>query len=495
MSKNKSLVNKTVKGVFWNYSVFAGSKLVNFVVTIILARVLVPEDFGLVALALVVINFMEIVNQFGIGAAVIQRQDEDDRITHVAFWLNVVIGLALTTIAFLTAPLLSDFLREQRLVAVLQVLSLSFIASTMYAIPQALLSKELKFRRRMVPELIRTVIKGFISVGMALNGFGAWSLVGGHLGGMLFSGVVYWFVVDWRPRLIFNFGLARSILSYGGQLMLGEFTGVLNRNIDYLIIGRSLSVVQLGYYTLAFRLPELLIISLVGVVGRTVFPAYSKIQDDYDALRTGFLTLIRYTSLLTLPMGIGLLMIAPEFIPVAYTSRWEPAIPVMQVLAMYAVVLSLSYNTGAIYKAIGRPDILTKIAILKISITVPLLIYAVQFDILAVAWAQLASTSILTLVRLGIVKRILKLKVSDILGAFRPTLISAIIMLAGTTLISELFFTDLSMVTRLLLMILVAIPLYLGSLWIVGEALCRELLTYLKPVTSKLSSFRLRSTS
>jgi lipopolysaccharide exporter len=235
--------------------------------------------------------------------------------------------------------------------------------------------------------------------------------------------------------------------------------GMIQNNLDYLIIGKRLDSLRLGYYTMAFRVPELLIINLCYVISQALFPAYARLQDQPEALKKGFLLTLQYTSLFTVPVGVGLFFITPEFVQVVFSDRWLPAIPAMQALALYALVYSLSFNAGDIYKATGRPDILNKLSIVKLGLTIPALWVAAGYGIYAVALAQLLVNLILTLVRLGVIQRLLSLRLAELVAALRPAFTAALVMGAGIYL-AQLGLSGTAPLARLIIIPIAGMLLY-----------------------------------
>ena len=183
-----------------------------------------------------------------------------------------------------------------------------------------------------------------------------WSLIIGQIIGVAVNVIVLWIVVPFRPRLKFEQSMVRQLLSYGGNIVAVDALGILLLNSDYLIIGRYFNAAALGVYTLAFRIPDLLINQFNLIIARVVFPAYSKLRDDPEALRRSFLKTMRFVSLVTVPIGIGIALTAEPFILVAFGEKWRDAIPVVPAIATYTLLRSLTFNIGDVYKAQGRPS-------------------------------------------------------------------------------------------------------------------------------------------
>jgi lipopolysaccharide exporter len=486
-SKEKNLGEKTLSNILWSGMSFFLGKGVTFVVTVILARILLPEDFGLVSLGLIAINYLEIFNNFGISTALIYRQDNPEETANAAFYINMLIGVILLITGMAVAPWVGDFFSEPRLIDILRVLSINFLITSLGSIHASLLSKNLNFKKRVIPSIGKSISKGTVSIIMALMGYGVWSLVWGQVVGELVVAMLYWRAMPWLPRFNFSWGDTRPLLVYGWQIALVGLIGMVHKNIDYLLIGRRMDSTQLGYYTISFRLPELIIINIVSMIGQTVFPTYAKVQNDLIALRKGFLIVLKYVSLCTLPIGVGLSIISYEFIIVTYSERWLPAVPVMQVLALYATVYSLSYNAGDVYKSLGRPDILNKLGIVKLIITIPVLYVCAGYGIYWVAVGQFGTTIVLTMIRLAVVSRVLDIKTSAILQAIRPA-VTGIIVMSIALLFLQRTLANIAPIGRLIILVAIGAVLYASTLWYVDRDSIQQAVGMIQKYTGKVQA-------
>ncbi|MFQ5617011.1 MAG: lipopolysaccharide biosynthesis protein, partial [Anaerolineales bacterium] len=326
-----NLARETVRGTFWTYASYYSGKLMIFLSTIILARLLTKDDFGVVGYALVTISFLDVLNNLGVGPALIYHR-EDPKAADTGFWLGLAVSGGLLGLAWLVAPLAGWYFGDPRAIPVIRVLSLTFPLSAFSNIHDSLLRKGLAFKNKFIPDFARAVGKGLFSILFALLGFGAWSLIFGQLIGVAVTVVAYWKVLPWRPSLRFVSSLARSLLRYGISIVALNSLAMLLLNLDYLFIGRFMGAEALGVYTLAFRLPDLSITQFCRVISTVVFPVYVKMRDDPSALRKGFLITLRYVSVVTIPLGVGLALVAEPFVITILTDKWLEAIPVMQAI-------------------------------------------------------------------------------------------------------------------------------------------------------------------
>lgn len=465
ISTQGNLANKTIKGILWSGLSFVGNKGVTFLSTIILARLLTPDDFGLMALGLLSIAYLDTFGGLGVGNVVIYKQDDIEKNSNVAFTIGILANIGLALIGFFSAPLVAFFFNAPRLTEILQALSVTLVISGLGSIHRARLDKDLKFNKSFIPELGKTLAKAVVSIGLALAGFGVWSLVFGQIAANLAASSLYWMTFKWRPRLMLEAKTVKSLLGYSSHILLVEIMGIIQSNLDYLIIGRRFDASTLGYYTMAYKIPELAIVFVCSTISSALFPAFSKIQDNKEALKAGYLIILKYVSLYTIPAGIGIALIAADFVVVGYGEKWVPAIPVMQVLAVFSIVYSLAYNAGDIYKATGRPDILTKLSFFEMIVAVPMLWLGANYGILYVAVAHLAANSLLTIVKFIVVYKLINLKLGEMLAALQPSVTTSTVMLISVYGVGVLI-QNFASLPRLVLLTLTGIATYAAALLI-----------------------------
>ena len=428
-NKKPNLTQAIIRGAFWVYAARYSSKFIAFIATIILARLLLQEDFGLASFAFLVTNYLEVMTGLGIGSALIYYDRGAGR-TSSGFWTGLGMSLFLLALTWLSAPLIANLFNEPRAAPVIQVMTIMFPLIALNIVPQAILRKNLAFKRKFIPDFAEAVGKNTISVILALMGFGVWSLVFGQITGAVLTVIAYWSIVSWRPSFQFNFQLARSLVSYGSNIVSLRMLRVISANIDYLFVGRFLGTASLGVYTLAFRMPDFLILQFTTVISEVLFPAYTKMRDDPAKLSRGFLTTVSYVSMISVPLGLGLAMVSKPFVLTVFTEKWVEAIPVIPAIAISALITTLSFNSGEIYKAQGRPGILTKIKFVRIVIFTPMLWWAVAVPgtIAAVGWAQAAASLIITMIHFTVIRQVLHIPFRMIFETLRPSLIGGAVM-------------------------------------------------------------------
>ncbi|MCW2808702.1 MAG: polysaccharide biosynthesis protein [Marmoricola sp.] len=455
----------------WAGATLVMTKGVTLVSTLILARLLVPADFGLFAVGLLVINYIDRIKDFGVGAALVYRREDWTRLSGTGFSISVLSALVLAALTFAGAPLAGQFF-DHRATGIIRALSLALLLSGLAVVPESRLRRELDFRRRAVPETSAAVIKGVVSVMLAYLGLGVWSLVWAQLAGTIVQTLLYWALCRWRPRFEWHPEHTRTLLRYGLPLaFLGGASAVIE-NLDYVVIGRLMEPSDLGYYVLAFRVPELSVTAVCVIAAQVFFPMFSRLQDDLVELRRAYLEAVRYVSLVTTPMAVLLATVAPELVPTLYSERWAPSIPLLRLLALSSLVYALSFHAGEIYKATGRPGILNTLAVVKVVVMLPALWVGAQHSIVAVCWGVLLANIVLTCWELAVVQRILRFSVRSLLGAFTPGLMaSAVMAAANLALLAALARTAAPW--RLAVACVLALPVYLMALHVLAPETSR----------------------
>jgi len=461
---NRQIAQKTAWGFVWNFSAYFLGKLVVLITTSILARVLAKNDFGLIAIAVVAINYLSVLKDLGLGVALIQRKGDVQEAANTVFTINLIIGLVLSVIIIPLAPLIAIYFRDPQVTSVVRWMGISFIINALGSVHTNWLVRDLNYRRKLIPDIGSPLIKGVVSIGMAYLGYGVWSLVFGQLAGAIASVVLVWIVLPWRPRLTLDRNIARGLMKFGASVTAIDIMTEITDNIDYVIVGRIFGLVPLSIYTLAYRLPEMLLIGNLWVMGGVVFPAFSTVQDKPNELRKGFLASVRLVELIAVPISLGLFIAADPIVRVVFGEQWLEAIPVLRVLAIYAWVYSLGYHVGGFYKAIGRPDILLKLSILTLIIIIPALLIGARFGIIGVAVGHLVAILIRRVISLGLATRFVNVTILDIFGELRSSLIAAVVM-APITFAAYYLTTGLNPFLQLIFIVLSGAMSYLGVLW------------------------------
>jgi len=484
---SNNLAVTTVRGAFWGYAANYSGKTLSFFSTIVLAWLLTRDDFGLAGYALVVISILEVMQDLGVGPALIYIEENPDA-TDTAFWLSIITGVGLFLITWWVSPTVGRFFSEPRAVSLTRALGLAFPISSFSTVHASLLQKKLRFGRHFIPELSRSISKGLVSIILALLGFGAWSLVLGLVAGRTLSVIAYWIVMPWRPTLRFERNYAKKLLTYGFDIISLNAVGALLSNIDYILIGRFLGTIALGVYKLAFIIPEYLINQITSVLGGVIFPIYTKLRDDAQMLNQAFIETVRYVAFVVIPMGLGLALVAEPMVLTFFSEKWQEAIPIIRAISIYAMVNSLGYGTGAIFKAQGKVKYITILAIVRVLVMIPFTWYAIHTfgTIEAVAWAQVGVVFISRFIKMSVVWMIVRFSVRAVLKIFVTMGMFGIVMSFGVYGVLLILDSCHSLV-QLIVGILVGAIIYVGGFWIFDH---KFLLSTAQVIKNALKSLR-----
>lgn len=388
------LAKQGVRGAIWQGIAQIVGKGVVLLTTIVLARLLSPEEFGLVALALVVMSYAETLADAGVAQSLVYLPRTKETVRS-ALLVSMLVGGTLTAAAIAGAPLIAEFFGRQELVPLVKVLAVALLAAALWAVPESLLRRELLFKRLTFATVIRAAITGAVAMVLALAGYGAWSLAIGTAAGAVSYAIACWLLlperISWKFWLIDSESL-KANLAYGTPIAGSNLLARLVFDLDYLIVGRLLGAQALGYYTMAFRLPELLIINVFFVLSTVLFPLYSRVRDDRSRLREGYLRSVQIQSLYGVTAGVGLAIVAPTMIPTLFGEQWIPVVLPLAFLSLYAAARSLGAGANDVYKAIGRPSLSIWISVIRLVVLIPVLLLATRWGIVGVAIAQLGVT-------------------------------------------------------------------------------------------------------
>lgn len=351
-----TIKQQTISGIGWSAGASIAGQILDLAISIILARLLTPEAFGLVGMTAVFTGFVAIFGDMGFSSALIQRRVVEDRHLSSIFWLNIAFGILLTTITIAAASPIATFYKDPQIKPLMFLVGINFTLSSFGIIQRTLLRRELSFRQLTIIENSSTLIAGFVAVILAFAGYGAYALVGQILVANLIAILFLWLTSKWRPQLTFDLEAAKELLAYSSNLLGFTVFNYWSRNADNLLIGKFLGSSELGIYTRAYSIMLLPLTQISAIVGRVMFPALSKIQMDKQKVKHIYLRSISMIALITFPMMLGLLVISDTFVMSLYGPQWSQVIPILRIFCLVGMVQSVSSTAGWIYQSQGRTD-------------------------------------------------------------------------------------------------------------------------------------------
>ncbi|MGQ0549356.1 MAG: lipopolysaccharide biosynthesis protein [Armatimonadota bacterium] len=424
-----------MQGMFWLGGQRVAARGLDQVFTVILVRLLLPRDYGLIAIGWVVVGFLELFLEAGGGSAIIQRRDVDDEYLSTAFWTSLVVGAFLFAIALAAAPLAGAFLADPLAETVLVILSFRIVISATWVTHFALAARRMEYRALALCDAAAVVVGGLTGLGMALAGTGVWSLVGKALAGSATAPVAYYLATRWKPTLRFSWPKFKDLWSFSTPLTLSRLFSYFIRNLDNLLIGRFLGPIALGYYALAYTAFRIPLQDVAAPLHQVMLSAFSKVQHDTARLRRGFLIATQHVAIIALPVMVGLALVASPAVEVVFGAKWLPSAPVIRVLAFagtFQLVTTLWFS-GLL--AAGRADLQLRWTFLSLLLYLPAFAIGLRWGIVGVAAGYLAATAILVPVQHRFVASVLGITAHDVWEAVRSSLVGCAVMIASVVLV------------------------------------------------------------
>lgn len=387
--ENNNLRNSVLGSFFWKFCERFLNQGITFITSLVLARILAPEDYGTIALVTVFINLAAVFINSGFATALVQKKDADETDFSTIFFCSLGCSVLIYAVLFFAAPLVAAFYSTPSLTVILRVFALSIPLSVFQSIQTAYISKHLLFQKVFVASAVTAVASGAVGIGMALAGCGVWALVFQNLAGTLTNTVVYLFLVPWRPKLLFSKTAAKSMMRYGSRILAADLSGTFFTEIRSLIIGRVYTSADLAYYNKGQQIPQLITNNLSTVLVSVMFPTLANHCDDLQQVKQMAKRSIRVLSYVMVPCMFGMSAVMEPLILLLFTDKWAQTIPFGQILSFCSFLKLLSDITIQILKAIGRSDVVLGLEVKKKPVYVLLLIVGVNINVLGLAVAML----------------------------------------------------------------------------------------------------------
>lgn len=385
---NKSFINNFI----WRFAERCGAQLVTFIVSIVLARILTPEDYGVVALATVFTSILQVFVDSGLGTALIQKKNADDLDFSSVFYFNFVVCIVLYIVMFFTAPFISVFYNDSSLTLIVRVASLTIVISGVKGIQQAYVSRNMLFKRFFFATLGGTIFSAFIGIGLAYAGFGVWAIVAQQLSNTAIDTLILWITVKWRPKKIFSIKRLKELLNFGWKLLVSSLFNTVYNNLRNLIIGKYYSSADLAYYNQGDKFPNLIVTNINSSIDSVLLPTLSSAQDEKNRVKSMTRRAIKTSTYIMAPLMMGLAFCATPIVRLILTEKWMPCVPYLQIFCITYMFWPIhTANLNAI-NAMGRSDYFLKLEIVKKAIGMLLLLSTMHFGVMVMAYSLLVTT-------------------------------------------------------------------------------------------------------
>lgn len=480
--ENRITKKSVISGFFWRFAERCGAQGVNLLVSIVLARILEPEDYGLIALVTVFITVLNVFVDSGFGNALIQKKDADNIDFSSVFIFNIVACLALYMLMFAAAPFISSFYGISTLTPIIRVLSLTIVISGVKNVQQAYVSRNLLFKKFFFSTLIGTLVASVIGIWMAYSGYGIWALVAQQLVNITIDTVILWFTVKWRPDCVFSFTRLKVLFSYGWKLLISSLLETISNELRSLLIGKVYTSSDLAFYNQGQKFPSVIVTNINVSIDSVVFPTMSAVQKDVVRLKLMVRRAMMISTYIMAPLMLGIAVSAESIVKLVLTEKWLPCVFYLRIFCITFMFYPLHTSNLNAIKALGRSSIILKLQILKKMLDIILLLICLQISLKALAFSMLVSCLLGQLINARPNKKLLDYGYLDQMKDILPSIFLAIGMGAVVYFIG---FLPIPTLTLLIIQVICG-----GVIYIMGSVLLKlepyeYLVGIIKPMIQK----------
>ncbi|WP_056990412.1 lipopolysaccharide biosynthesis protein [Liquorilactobacillus mali] len=461
--KKSKLKEKVFNGMFWRFGEQISSQLVTFIISVILARILSPREYGLVAIVTIFIAIANVFVTEGFGTALIQKKDADIKDFSSVFYFNLIFSWLVYLIIFLLSNYIAIFFKEPELKPVMRILAIVIPITGLNSIQQAYVSKKMIFKRFFWSTLIGTTISGLLGIFFAYRGYGIWSLVIQQIMNIAINTIVLWFTVKWRPILYFSLKRIRTLLSYGWKILVTNLINSIYDNSINILIGRMYSSSALAFYNRGINYPNLIISNVTTSISSVIFPALSEIQNDREKMKRAIRISISVGTFLIFPLMGGLFAISNNLVLWMLTKKWLPAVPFMKIACIFLALYPINITNLQAIMAVGRSDVYLRLNIIKKGIGLTLIACSVPFGLYGMASSQIIVGLVAIFTNISANKRLFNYSFEELFYDCFKNIVSSvfmtvIVMFIGSTISDS---TNIYIAFILLIQILIGILLYI----------------------------------
>ena len=386
----QSLKDKTVKGVFWSGIDRFSSRGIQFLFSILIARVLTPNEFGTIAILEVFLALSSTIIDSGFGQALIRKQNRTDEDINTVFYFNIVVAIIMYLILWICAPLIASYYKNPLLIKILRVVGFSLVINSFGCIQTALITIEVNFKVFARISIVNAIVSGFVCLILAHKGFGVWALVCQTMISSIIYNFMIWMSSTWRPSLKYSWRSFREMFSYGSRLLVTGIVNSLYRNIYTLVIGRVYKASDLGEFSKASNFANFPANNIAGILGSVTFPVLSKVNEDVSVIKNHYRRLLKVSSFAIFPAMIGLAAVAAPLVNVLMTDKWAGMIPFMQIFCFAYMWQAVETIDGNLIKVLGRTDYILRLETIKKIIGIVALCVTVKMGMMAMCWGCFA---------------------------------------------------------------------------------------------------------
>ena len=426
--KNENIRNKALNGFIWKFSEKVGTQLLQIVLQIILARILLPSDYGLIAILSIFITISDVFITQGFSTGIIQKKVVDDLDCSSIFWANLLLSFILYLILFLISPYVAKFYKNELLTKIMRVLSLNVIIGAIGSVHNAVLSRKLDFKKSFYRNLSNIITQGIVGIILAYKGYGVWSLVFSKLSGSLVGSLVLCLTVEWRPKFVFSLERVTNLFYFSSRILGTNILNTFFNNVHTVIIGKYYTNDILGYYQRGQQIPQASMTAVDGSMNEVLYATLSKYQDDIPNLKRILRKSMKLSMYVVMPLMFGLISIAKPLTIFLLTEKWIHSVPFMQLSCIICMFWPLTARIHGL-NALGRSDVTLKIEIISKLLTLALILVLVPFGIYAIMYGTIIASCISLWIVSFYVNKYIGYTNKEMFRDLLPTFISSIIMM------------------------------------------------------------------
>ena len=456
---NQTLKTKTISGMFWKMSEQIGKQLVRMLTMIILARILMPEDYGAIALVTVFVSICDVVLTSGLSTPLIQKKDADSLDFSTIFFSSIVLAILMYVLIYVSAPYISVFYDMDILCPVLRVLGLGIIICAASSVQNAYVSRLMKFRTFFFSSLIGLILSGVIGIYMAYQGFGIWALVGQSLSNQIINLIVVFVFIRWTPKWEFSWSRLSGMWSYGWKVFVGSLINQIFTDLRTILVGKFYSKEELAFFNQGSAYPHMIVSNVNTTITAVLFPAISIIQDDLTSVKIFLRRSIKISSFFLFPLLLGFAATAEPLVSVLLTDKWLPSVPFIQVMCFSLCLASISTPSMQAIKAVGRSDITLKQEIIKKSVFLLIILITAFISVWAVVIGSAIGEIWCAIVNAYPNKKLFNYSFRDQIMDILPNGLCALFMAVIVYMIS---FINLPLILELIIQVIVGGVIYVG---------------------------------
>lgn len=420
--------NSILKNFIWRFAERCGAQLVTFIVSIVLARILAPEDYGTIALVTVFTTILQVFVDSGLGTALIQKKDADDLDFSSVFYFNFAVCLILYLGMFIAAPFIAKFYNDVSLTPVVRVISLTIVMSGIKGIQQAYVSRHMMFKRFFFSTIGGTIFSAFFGIALAYAGFGVWALVAQQLSNTVIDTLILWLTVKWRPKLMFSWTRLKGLLKFGWKLLVSALLDTGYSNLRNLIIGKMYSSSDLAFYNQADKFPKVIVTNINTSIDSVLLPTMSSAQDDRERVKNMTRRAIKTSTYVMAPLMMEMAFCAEPIVHLVLTDKWLPCVPYLRIFCITYMFWPIhTANLNAI-NAMGRSDWFLKLEVIKKIMGMTILLSTMWFGVMAMAYSLLVSNVLSQIINSWPNRKLLNYSYLDQVKDFAPGILLAVFM-------------------------------------------------------------------